>query len=637
MTKRNIYLKTIDIEEAKELYYEKFANLYTCFNETILIHNALGRVTFQPHYASISNPHYNASAMDGIALDAAVTYGAHERNAIELRENSDFVYVDTGDPINEPYNAVVMIEDVYPKGEGVIELRKASYPWEHVRVVGEDIAVGDMILPSNHKITPVDMGALLSGGLTHVKVHKQMKVGLLPTGSEIVNPGSDLKVGSIIDSNSRVFEAMVKEAGGLAKRYQPIKDDKEMLRQGILKAVEENDMVVINAGSSAGTEDYTAELIRELGEVYVHGIAIKPGKPTILGNINGKAVIGIPGYPVSAFIAFRAFVVPFVEGNTDNRKTNIKKVLLTKRVVSALKHKEYVRIKAGYVGNKLIGTPLSRGAGATMSLVKADGILTIPKEVEGYEAGTEVNVELIRPMKLIKKSLVSIGSHDIIMDQINDLMKKNPEGCTLSSAHVGSLGGIMAIKKGETHIAPVHLLDENTGEYNCSFIKKYLKNEDVFLLKGIKRWQGLYVKKGNPLNIKTLKDIVNNKYIFANRQRGSGTRTLLDYELNKTYMDKKDVVGYEREFTTHTSVALAVKSGNAQVGLGIESVGRLMNLDFIPLALEDYDFIIPENQIDNETIKAFLSALKSDPFKDRLKELRGYEIHPFEMISMKPE
>ncbi len=299
------------MKKLKELYYEKFANLYTCFNETILIHHALGRVTSEPHYACISNPHYNASAMDGIALDAAVTYGAHERNAIALRENSDFVYVDTGDPIKESYNAVVMIEDVYPKGDGVIELRKASYPWEHVRVVGEDIAVGDMILPSNHKITPVDMGALLSGGLTHVKVHKQMKVGLLPTGSEIVNPGSDLKAGNIIDSNSRVFEAMVKEAGGLAKRYEPIKDDKEKLRQGILKAVEENDMVVINAGSSAGTEDYTAELIRELGEVYVHGIAIKPGKPTILGNINGKAVIGIPGYPVSAFIAFRAFCSSF--------------------------------------------------------------------------------------------------------------------------------------------------------------------------------------------------------------------------------------------------------------------------------------------------------------------------------------
>jgi len=631
--KRNIYLDTVDIEDAKAMYFKEFANLYQNQTDLVPVIEALHRTTSKPIFAKISNPHYNASAMDGIAINAAVSAGAHERNPICLIEGEDFIYVDTGDYISELYNAVVMIEDVYPNGDGTINIMKASYPWEHIRVVGEDIAVGDMILPSYHRITPVDLGALLSAGITDVEVNKQLKVGILPTGTEIVNPGSELKPGSIIDSNSRVFEGMVIEAGGQPKRYEPVIDDRDLLKEAFLKAADENDIVVINAGSSAGSEDYTADLIRELGEVYVHGIAIKPGKPTILGRINNKAIIGIPGYPVSAFISFRAFVIPLVSGQMQTEKKTAQ-VVLSKRVVSALKHKEYVRMKIGMVGDKLIGTPLSRGAGVTMSLVKADGILSIPKNIEGYEAGTTLEVELLRPIKSIKNALVSIGSHDIIMDHMNDMMKKSDAGINLSSAHVGSLGGIMAIRKGETHIAPVHLLDENTGDYNVSYIHKYIRNKEIYLLKGIKRWQGLYVEKGNPLGIKNLQDVIDRGYIFANRQRGSGTRTLLDHHLKINNLESHGIHGYEREFTTHTNVALSVQSGNSQVGLGIESVGKLMDLDFIPLSLEDYDFIIPKEFIEDPVVISFMDVLRSESFESRLKELGGYEMKPFELIEV---
>lgn len=627
-------METVDIEQAQALYMNAFESLYKDKTETVSVHDALDRITAEPIFARVSNPHYNASAMDGIALDAAISFGAHERNPLVLVEGRDFVYVDTGDLISEAYNAVIMIEDVFPNDDGSVTIMKAAYPWQHVRVVGEDIAVGDMILPSNHKIKPVDIGAVLSAGLTEISVVGRLKVGILPTGTEIVSPGDPLRPGAIIDSNSSVFENMVKEAGGIPKRYAPVADDRDLLRRAFLKAVEENDMVVINAGSSAGSEDYTASLIGELGQVYIHGIAIKPGKPTILGNIKGKAVIGIPGYPVSAFLSFKAFVVPLIEnqGGIDPLQTkNWASVVLSKRLVSALKHKEYVRLKIGKVGDKLIGTPLNRGAGATMSLVKADGILEIPKNVEGLEAGSSVNVELLRPLKRIETALVSIGSHDIIMDHVNDMMKKSHSGYNLSSAHVGSLGGLMALKKGETHIAPIHLLDEATGQYNLSFIRKYLNGKSLYLLKGIKRQQGIYVEKGNPLGIGSLKDIAEKNVIFANRQRGSGTRALLEYFMKREDILPESVCGYEREFTTHTNVALSVLSGNSQAGLGIESVARLMELDFIPVASEDYDFVIPAEYIDLECVQAFMAILRSQAFKDKLESLGGYKMGELQM------
>ncbi len=622
--KRNTYLNVIDLNEAKAIIDRVFVSPLRAAIERVSVEAALGRVTAGPVFAKVSNPHYNAAAMDGISLNAKVTFGAHEKNPVTLKEAVDFKYVDTGDCILSEHNAVVMIEDVYHQEDGTVQVMKSTFPWEHIRVVGEDIAVGDMILPSMHKIKPVDIGALLSGGVLEVEVIKKKRVGIIPTGTEIVNPGTDLSPGDIIDSNSRVFEAMVLEAGGIPDRIDPVPDDRERLRKAILDSVQKNDIVVINAGSSAGSEDYTVGLVRELGEVFVHGIAIKPGKPTIIGQIDGKAVIGIPGYPVSAFISFREFVVPLIS-MCGEVKPKTAEVQLSKRVVSSLKHREYVRMKIGRVGERLIATPLSRGAGVTMSLVKADGILEVPQNVEGYESGQIVPVTLLKSEKSIDKSLVSIGSHDIIMDYLNDMMTKDERGFTLSSAHVGSLGGIMAVKRGETHLAPTHLLDEKTGVYNVPFIKKYLKGEAVYLIKGIKRWQGFYVEKGNPHGVSSLKDLIEKNLILANRQRGSGTRALLDYQLKQEGYSGDAITGYQKEYTTHTNVALAVQSGNSDVGLGIKSVANMMNLDFVPLALEDYDFMIPEKYLDDARTKRFVELLQTEAFRVMLEQLGGYE------------
>jgi len=629
--KRNVYLETVDLEEAEQILKRDFIMPLHEESETISVLNCLGRTTKEPIFATISNPHYNASAMDGIALKAESTYGAHERNEVILCEGQDFMYVDTGDLIDPNFNAVLMIEDVAPKGDGKVGTIKSVYPWENVRVVGEDIVCGDMLIPSNHRISPVDIGALISGGIVELVVYKQKTVGIIPTGTEIVNPGESLKPGNIIDSNSRVFENMVIESNGIPRRYNPVPDDIDKLRKALLKSIQENDITVINAGSSAGSEDYTVDLIRELGDVYIHGIAIKPGKPTIIGKISGKPVIGVPGYPVSAYIAFKTFVLPLVNPSIRRSEDVRIDVTLSKRIVSALKHEEVVRVRLGKVGDIRIGTPLTRGAGATMSLVNADGLLRIPKASEGYEAGSIVKVQLLKSLDTIDRSLVSIGSHDILIDYLNDFMAKSGDGYTISSAHVGSLGGIMAIRKGETHIAPTHLLDEETGIYNIGFINRYLKGKKIYLLKGIKRWQGIYVEKGNPKNIKGIEDLVGNDVMLANRQRGSGTRVLFDYLLKNGKCDPKSINGYDRELTTHTSVALSVVSGNSDVGLGIQSVANLMGLDFIPVALEDYDFIIPSEYLNDSRVQYFLEQIQKKDFEEYLKHLGGYELDGFHM------
>jgi putative molybdopterin biosynthesis protein len=614
---RNTYIDNIDVETAKEKYFDKIKT--KLYYEEVKVSDSLNRITFEPIYARISSPNYNAAAMDGIAVISKNTDKASENNPLTLEINKDCIYVNTGNQIMDPYDAVIMIEDVIQLGEGKVQILKAAYPWQHIRQIGEDIVATEMIIPSNHKIRPIDLGALISGGIETLKVYKKPRVGILPTGSEIVEDISEIRDGKIIDSNSRVFEGMIKELGAIPNRYAPQIDDYNLLKESILKGVEENDILLINAGSSAGTKDFTVNLIRELGEVVIHGIAMKPGKPTILGIINNKPVIGIPGYPVSAFLVMDTFVKPLIQKyiGIEEVEPEYIKAQLSRRIVSSLKHKELVRVNLGYVNEKLIATPLSSGAGVSMSLVKADGIAIIPRNTEGMEAGQMIDVELLKPINSIKKSLVSIGSHDLIMDVIGDMLK-------LTSSHVGSLGGIMAIKRGECHIAPIHLLDMDTGEYNISYVKKYFPNKRMALIKGVQRQQGFIVKKGNPMKIKDFKDLLRSDIVYVNRQRGAGTRVLLDYHLGINHIDSSQIRGYQRELNTHMAVATAVATGSASTGLGIYSAAKAMNLDFIKVAYEDYDFLVTFDLLEDDRIKKFIDVIKSDKFRDILQSLGGY-------------
>lgn len=623
--KRNLYLTTIPVEEAKKIYLTALGDDIKPRSEVISVTDALGRVTAEAVYAKFSSPLYNSAAMDGIAVISSHTNWASESSPVLLRQSEDYVIVDTGDPIRKPYDAVIMAEDIQETPDGVL-IRSSAPAWQHVRPIGEDIISGEMILTGYHRIRPIDIGVLLSGGVTKIHVFAKPRVGIIPTGTEIVEPYDDPKEGEIIESNSRMFEAMVRENGGIPKRYDIVKDDKDEIRERVLKALSENDIVIVNAGSSAGTEDYTVHILREIGEVFVHGVAMKPGKPVILGRACGKPIIGIPGYPVSAYLAMENFVYPLLASFTGQKGSEGRTIeaVLSRRLVSSLKHREYVRVRVGRVGGRYVCSPLARGAGAAMSMVRADGFCIIPQEKEGYEAGETVTVNLFGTTEELDKTLVCIGSHDLLLDIISDLMSGEPGGIRLSSTHVGSLGGLMALRRGEAHLTPSHLLDEKTGVYNESYIRTLFPGEKMVLVKAVRRIQGFIVAKGNPLGITGIEDLTRVQYV--NRQRGAGTRVLLDYMLSRAGIPKEAVRGYDAEAATHMAVAAQVAGGEADCGMGVYSAAHAMGLDFIPVGEEEYDFVMRKDSLEMPEVKCFLKLLGSEAFRKKLDELGGYAL-----------
>lgn len=627
--KRNLYLTSVPLSQAMDEYVNRMADVLNRREEECIdVGDALGRMTAAPVFAKLSAPHYNASAMDGIAVRAASTYQASETTPVSLKKNQDFLVLNTGAPLQDPFDAVIMIEDVVELDEETVEIRCAATPWQHVRPVGEDIVKGELILPVRHIIRPQDMGALLSGGVTQVSVYRRIQVGLIPTGSEITDMTDPLPPGKIIESNSKMFRGLIETYGGRTKAYPVVADDPALLRQAVLAGVEENDLLVINAGSSAGTKDFTVDVLRELGTVMFHGIAIKPGKPAILAEVKGKPVVGIPGYPVSAYVVFEQIVKPLVYHYQYQKPPEAQLIdaVLSRRVVSSLKHEEHVRIKLGRVEDTWIATPLSRGAGVTMSLVRADGMLRVPQEVEGYEKGTVIRVRLARPLPEIQNTLVSIGSHDLVMDLLANELQRQGGGVALSSAHTGSLGGVIALRQGECHMAPIHLLDESTGTYNQQVIKAYFSGKEMALIKLVKRSQGLMLAPGNPKNIMGISDLARKDVSMVNRQKGAGTRILLDYYLKRAVLSGADLQGYHREMTTHMAVAVAVKSGNADCGIGVASAAAAMDLDFLHLDWEDYDLLCEARVLDTPAMQELLAVIRQSSFRNIVNQMGGYDL-----------
>ena len=623
-----IYLDNKELEYVLNEYLVFISAKIIKSDEEIESVKSPGRITSQAVYAAISSPHYLASAMDGIATNASKTFGATETTPVILKENEDFVRIDTGDPIPERFDAVIMIEDVIELQDGSIKLISAGFPWQHIRQIGEDICQGEMIIPSNTKIEPATIGALLAGGVSKINVWKKPVVGIIPTGDEIIKPTPEPEKGKIIEFNSSVFSSMLIYWGADFKVYDIVPDKYDLIINAALKAADECDIVLINAGSSAGRDDYTSSVIRELGEVLFHGISIKPGKPAILGVIQHKPVIGIPGYPVSGIIIMEQIVKKIIEFylcSTFPSRQKIK-ASLSRKIVSSLKYKEFIRVKLGDVSGKLIATPLTSGSGVITSFVKADGLLVIPQNIEGYENGSIVDVELLKSIDDIKNTLVVTGSHDPLIDEVSDILRKDDFHYHIASSHVGSMGGLMAIKRNEAHVAGIHLLDENTGEYNIRYIKKYLNPDETILVKGVKRTQGLIVAKNNPLGINKISDLNKNSIRFVNRQKGSGTRILLDYLLDKANINPDNIYGYTREENTHLAVAVQIAQGSADAGLGIYSAAKIYGLDFIPVCEEDYDFILHKKDLESVPVKKFFAILKSEEFRKRLSDAGGYTL-----------
>jgi putative molybdopterin biosynthesis protein len=631
MSKRNIYVSNKPLSEAKELWQAalKQHGFYSRDPlETIEVDNSLGRITAEPVFAKRSSPSYNAAAMDGIAVHFIDLAGASEATPLRLGDGK-FIPVNTGNAIPEGSNAVVMIEDVHYVSETEVELHMPATPWQHVRTIGEDIVATELILPEGHRIRAIDQGAMLATGITEIKVRRPPRAHVIPTGSELIQPNQHPKAGQIIEFNSRILAGYLNEWGADASRGLPVIDNPELLKKALITAADENDFVILNAGASAGTKDYSAKVLAELGTVIVHGVAIKPGKPVILAMIGDTPVIGLPGYPVSALLTMRIFVREMISiflglGQPESQYVE---ATLSRPLHSAMGVDQFVRITLGRVGDNLMATPSGKGAGAVMSLVRADGLLTVPSRCEGIGAGEKVQIELLRPQIEVDATLVFIGSHDNILDLLANHLHKQRPIVRISSAHVGSMGGIMAIKRGEAHIAGSHLLDEKTGEYNISFIQRFLKGIPLQLINLCYRQQGLIVGKGNPKNIQGFRDIANDKLTFINRQNGAGTRLLTDKILQDEGIDTSEIVGYDHEEYTHMSVAASVANGSVDAGLGIRAAANALGLDFVPIAEERYDLIVPGQHIEDTKVATVLQLIRTNnSFHDAILALGGYNL-----------
>ena len=631
------YLTNIPLAKAREDYLNLLmSHGYGPKTELIPVWDACGRVTAHAVYAHICAPHYAASAMDGVGVKAKDTFGATETTPITLNPGQ-FMVLDTGDPVPEDCDAVIMVEDVVKNEDGTITIHDAAAPWQHIRQIGEDICAGEMILPSHVTVSPSAIGAIIAGGVLEVEVIRRPKVGIIPTGDEIIPPCTDPKPGDILEFNGSIFSAMVRSWGAEAQVYPIVPDKFDQIKAMVAKAAQECDMVILNAGSSAGREDFSARVIRELGEVLYHGIAMKPGKPAILGCQGETPILGVPGYPVSGIIVVEQLLKPLIDHwlKVSAAPQQYAKAILTRPVMSGLKYQEFVRVRMGYVGNKLMASPLNRGSGVVSSFMKADGILEVPQGLEGYEAGAEVTVRLLCPAEKLENTVVVIGSHDPLLDELGDMLHVADSDVFMSSSHVGSMGGIMAIRRGEAHAAGCHLLNTENGEYNISFLKKYFPKGGVKLIRCVGRQQGMMVAKGNPLNIQKFSDIAQPGVRYVNRQKGSGTRILTDYLCKQDELDTAAIYGYDREELTHTSVAAQIVSGSADAGMGIYSAAKLYDLDFIPLCIEEYDLIIPDHAWDTPQVRQMIGILKSEAFKEKILALGGYTVeNPGEIIPL---
>jgi putative molybdopterin biosynthesis protein len=569
--------------------------------------------------------------MDGVAVKAQETFGASETRPKELTVGTQALFLNTGHVMPEDTDAVIMIENIQTVGDDRIRIEGPAFPWQHVRKMGEDIVATELLYPRGHTVTPYCVGALISGGVYQVPVRSKPRVLIIPTGSELVDwrttAPEDLKPGQVLETNAYVLEKMIDACGGVAVRHDRVMDDLGLIRQTVAEAVAGDvDMVMTIGGSSAGSEDYALPVLQDLGQLLVHGVTIMPGKPVILGDIQGKPFFGIPGYPVSAIIALEQFVQPLIKrmlGVADHPRQTVA-VVPTRKIASKLGVEEFLRVKLGQVGDRIVATPLPRGAGMITSITEADGIIRIPRQAEGIKDSDPVHAELLKPLPAIRNTIVIVGSHDNTLDVLADQLRAGDGALTLSSSHVGSMGGLMAVKRGVCHLAGAHLLDTETGEYNRSYVKRYLPNTPVRLVNLVMRDQGLIIPKGNPKGITGIEDLGRDDIVFMNRQGGSGTRILLDYRLGQIGLSPEQINGYTNEEFTHMNVAVAVLSGSADAGLGIYAAAKALNLDFIPVVTEQYDLIIPKAHFEDSNIQVLLETIHTAAFKTRVEALGGY-------------
>ena len=648
----SIYLKDIPLDDAIRRLESALMEIDSWrvlgVEEIPLDENAVGRVLAEPVWARINSPHYHASAMDGFAIRAEDTYSAQPTNPTILNMGESTIYLDTGDPLPPGFNAVIPIENIEPldKMGGIshdirkpdsIRIRASVAPWSYIRPVGEDYVATQLVLPEGQILRPVDLGAIAASGHSSVKVSRKPRVAILPTGSELVPVGSVLKPGDILEYNSVVMAAQIKAMGADVTRFPITEDDFEKIKEQVLSASKDFDLILLNAGSSAGSEDFSSRVVEDLGRLLVHGVAVRPGHPVILGLINPVdsdsssnkkpiPIVGVPGYPVSAALTVEIFVAPIISCwlGKPTQKYESETALLTRKIVSPAGDDDFVRVVLGKVDGRLLAAPLSRGAGVISSLVKADGLVILPRGVQGCDSGESVRVQLFRSRQDLEKTIFCIGSHDMILDLLAQFLAKKDR--RFVSSNVGSQRGLISLQLREAHLAGSHLLDPDTGDFNISYIRKYIPDRSVRLVAFVHREQGLMVPRGNPYGIKSLKDISERHVRMVNRQRGSGTRVLFDYHLKNMGLPQNTFLGYEDEEYTHLGVAAAVASGRADTGLGIAAAAIALELDFVPLFTERYDLVIPHDYLEGDLLAPLMEVISLKEFKGSVSALPGYDV-----------
>jgi len=599
--------------------------------ERIALDDALDRVTAEPVFARLSSPHYHACAMDGIAVAAAVTRGASETAPVVLRLDVDAFVVDTGDPLPPRTDAVIMVEDLEPRADGSIAIREPVAPWTHVRPIGEDIVATEAIVPKRRRLGPADLAAIASGGIVEIAVVRLPRVAIVTTGDELVDPAVARPArGAILDSNGVLLAAAVRRYGGVPVRYARIPDDVALLETAVGEAIAACDIVIVNAGSSAGRHDYTARIFARFGDVLVHGVAIRPGHPIVLALAHehtGRRVplLGIPGYPVSAAMCAELFLEPVIERLAQREAPDASTfdVTLTRKVFSPLGEDEFIRVVAARVGERVVAIPLRRGAGVITSLSRANAIVTISRFTEGAHPGTTLPARALRGVASIERTLLAVGSHDVAIDLLAGALADR--GLELVSANVGSIAGLVALRTGSTHIAGTHVLDAATGTYNDVAVRRYIPDTRVALIAFADRRQGLIVAPGNPLGLHSLADVIARQARYVNRQRDAGTRMLLDALLARDGLAAAQIEGYDRLEFTHLAVAALVADGSADCGLGIYAAARALGCDFVPIATEPYELAVLAASLDDPRIGTLIAAMREPALRAAIDALGGYD------------
>jgi len=616
--------------------------------EEVPLSEAYGRILAVDVYSPIDVPPFDRAAVDGYAVRAEDTYGAFDATPKRLRvvgritpgssevveiSEGEAVEISTGAPIPRGANAVVMVEYTREVG-GEVEVYRSVSPGENVVWAGSDIMSGELILRRCTTLGPREVGLLASIGVPRVPVFRRPQVAVISVGDELVPPGLKLKFGEVYDVNSYSLSAALAELGAVPKPLGIARDREEDLVAILSKAVEDYDMVLISGGTSAGVGDLTYRAIDRLGPpgVIVHGLAIRPGKPTVVGvSRSGKLIIGLPGYPANALIVFDLLVKPILSKMLCIKREDpsVIKARIPIRVHGAKGRRTFQLVSLVESSGGITAYPLRMEGGPISSLALADGYFVIPEDVEYVEEGEEVEVRLFSTFYK-PAELYLIGSHDVLLDHVVQSI-----GLRAKAINVGSMGGVQAVKRKEADVAGVHLLDEETGEYNRTLMSK-LGVSDAVLVRGYAREQGLIVARGNPKGIGGIEDLLRRDVVMVNRQRGSGTRTFLDLKLREVAERlgvpaeelTRRIRGYTTEARTHTAVASAVAQGRADVGVGIRMAASMYGLDFISLGWEIYDFLIPKERLLKKSVRRFVEFLKTDEFRRIVGRFEGYAVLP---------